>query len=131
MPNWCEVDLVVANGDDLFDKVKKNEEGHYEILRSLVPIPESEQSNWYDWSLDHWGCKWPDVSTERDGNTFHFRTPWSPPIEAFSTIAAMFPRATFDMRYYEMGMGYQGHASWDCGRLLYDDEEPYDGDRGG
>lgn len=44
--------------------------------------------NWYDWSLNNWGCKW-DANSERveDGDyEFRFETPWGEPEDLLKSL---------------------------------------------
>lgn len=44
----------------------------------------------------------------------------------------MFPELTFDLRYFESGMGFNGrYACRDGGAVFYDEQAAYYGTRGG
>jgi hypothetical protein len=70
-------------------------------------------SDWYDWSITHWGTKWDvgeeaDMLDRRDPNTVQisFDTAWSPPVAFYKALTGM----GFDMTayYLEEGMGFVG-----------------------
>lgn len=43
--------------------------------------------DWYDWRLNHWGCKWDANNTEWTSDlTVEFETPWCWPYEWFDTL---------------------------------------------
>ena len=72
-------------------------------------------TNWYDWSVRHWGTKW-DVELSantvdvNDPNTLHFffSSAWSPPIEFFSWISE--EELEWSLDYIELGCWFAGHA---------------------
>lgn len=47
-------------------------------------------ADWYDWSLNNWGTKWPSVNlgVEREGDTLttEFQTAWSPPMGIYARL---------------------------------------------
>lgn len=92
-------------------------------------------SNWYDWSIQTWGVKWPDRSrVVRCGPrsvTLSGQCPWGPPIEGISGISKMFPRLRFTIEWFEGGMQFAGKASYLDGAELSMTQRPYRGWRGG
>lgn len=117
----------------------------YSILSNLVPCPEellgttstlgSESTqqaanlkkygykDWYDWSVANWGTKWPESETaltrqENKCAGFSFLTAWSPPIEAFKTISAMYPGLVFVLSYQGEGFDYVGATSFSAGEIV-------------
>ena len=80
-------------------------------------IDEYGADNWYDWSLENWGCKWNCSNVyvnEVNDNLFccTFDTPWSPPYELFDKIHEMFPYLEINIEWHEEG-GEAGDANWD------------------
>jgi hypothetical protein len=79
-------------------------------------IDEPRKHGGYKWQTDHWGCKW-DVDGELVSNEemflqYEFQSPWSPPISFFEKVAKDFPSLTFELEYYEDGMGYAGRNTF-------------------
>jgi hypothetical protein len=130
MPNWCTNVLrvqedVETSGDELYDfltRVRGNSDGEEKesefCLSSLVPRPEGV--DWYDWNVKNWGTKW-DISADielqddyfddDEGGAVaivRFDSAWSPPIEWVEKVAPMFPTLTFELRFWEGGMGFAG-----------------------
>ncbi|WKZ45849.1 MAG: hypothetical protein QY302_08650 [Anaerolineales bacterium] len=60
-----------------------------------------------------------------------FDTAWSPPIPVIEKLAGMFPDHEFDLKYYEGGIGFCGHARWSGGEEQFHEQDDYDGPRGG
>ena len=98
----CKVWTRDKNGEavaisDLQLEIMKQEYGH---------------TNWYDWSIDNWGCKWncSDVDVDNfEDETFcvKFETPWGPPTEFLKKLNLMFPDLNIRNEWNEEG-GYAG-----------------------
>lgn len=120
MPNWCACQAVISGPKPVIDEIKEilNSDDR-ELLNWMVPMPESQKDNWYDWCCTHWGTKWPinesfiSDDTEEDSITFSFDTAWAPPLAAFQTWAQRDGRVTYRLSYYEPGMCFVGWESWD------------------
>ena len=79
--------------------------------------------NWYDWSLNNWGCKW-DANSEpvEDGDyEFRFETPWSEPegfIKKFALEAyKKCPASTFTW-WWEEEQGYGQELFIESGKII-------------
>jgi len=84
---------------------------------TLAEALKFESNHWYDWNVRNWGCKW-DASNvdmfERSSREvrYTFDTPWSPPLEFFTAVVAMYPKLDFEIRFIEeQGWGGEWHAS--------------------
>jgi hypothetical protein len=60
-----------------------------------------------------------------------FDTAWSPPIPVIEKLASMFPDHAFELKYFEGGIGFSGHARWTGGSEEFHYQYDYDGPRGG
>lgn len=60
-----------------------------------------------------------------------FDTAWSPPVPVIEKLASMFPDHAFELKYYEGGMGFSGHARWSKGNEEFHNQHDYNGPRGG
>ena len=103
--------------------------------QKLKNIENYGAPDWYDWCNTNWGTKWADCHTEKvyendchpsQGSDeedilkkvmFRFDSAWAPPCEGFDTIAMLFPKLVFDLRYEEPGMCFQGFRIWANGEL--------------
>lgn len=159
MPNWCNNSLRVdSNGSrDAITKFREwlGQEGFK--LNKIKPMPselddttsptrEGDEekakllfekygaSNWYDWHVNNWGCKW-DVDAEVNDNDsliiVNFDSAWAPPQEAIKELARQFPELEFRLSYEEPGMGFAGYDLLRDGELVdsiyveADDKEEY------
>lgn len=119
MPNWCDNRAILKHDDvSLIDALeaemsKKNKDGLSEAcpFNHLRPRPESEEENWYNWNIQHWGSKWDAsiIDWERtDDNTIYlyFESAWSPPVALYEYLTE--EGWDVDAVYHEGGMGYAG-----------------------
>lgn len=97
-------------------------------------------SGGYEWCLAHWGTKWNACrgrcgSTVSDGDVLtaalHFDTAWSPPTPVVENAAGRFPDLTFDLRFFERGVQFQGRFRCVGGEVVEHDVAEYFGHRGG
>jgi len=74
--------------------------------------------DWYNWSIANWGTKWdvPHKDTRpgefKDGDKDYdvcFDTAWGPPLEWMERVSLDYPKLTFLMEYYELGMWFAGY----------------------
>ena len=129
MPNYCTNILTVSASskeelDSLLELVKGDDRPL--SLNAIVPIPEEEKENWYNWSIENWGTKWDageiDDEFERlsdEEAKICFSTAWSPPAPAIKELSAQFPQAIITLFYYESGMDF-------CGEVVYSNAEVID-----
>jgi hypothetical protein len=80
-------------------------------------------SNWYEWTIKHWGTKWDasDPEIELEGKQtigYRFETAWSPPIEWLQHAQTKFPKLNFRLEYREPGMGFEGVAETQEGKIV-------------
>lgn len=67
--------------------------------------------DWYEWSIDNWGCKWDacesSIDMAENDNHIHinFRTAWSTPFEFFKRLSAAYPEAQIYVEYADEMLG--------------------------
>lgn len=74
MPNWVKTIVHAIKDDADFSKFV-GEDGDF-TFQKIVPRPESEEDNWYDWDCAHWGTKWDACDVDTDKRTVIFNTAW-------------------------------------------------------
>ena len=128
MPNWCDNQATITGPAPVISKIKSIlEDPEGELLAWMVPQPNFEgDQDWYAWNVENWGTKWPiadihiDDDEQDDCIEFSFTTAWAPPINAFETWARGQEDVTFELKYFEGGVGFVGTTSYD-GEYLDDD----------
>ena len=85
---------------------------------------ESYQTNWYEWNLENWGCKWDarmmdvdETSLDMGYISYAFETPWGQPQEFFEAIVKQFPDLDFNLRFLEE-QGWGGEYGGSGGRFF-------------
>jgi hypothetical protein len=128
MPNWCSncATLTAKTPDqvDVLEKLVEAYDTNQPFLNILRPMPshiyrgnlgEAERqkygaNNWYDWSVDNWGCKWDcDIASYERGDdsiTVRFDSAWGPPVELYEYLVQN--GWVIDATYYEPGVGFYG-----------------------
>ena len=114
MPNWVSSCLIFDNEEEA-KKVYDGMQWHGKrfSFKAVCPHPEDRSDcpaeydqnnvpgncesekkpwfNWYNWNIDHWGCKWDCSFVTVDENKITFITPWEPPNDKLlQTIADVF-----------------------------------------
>lgn len=97
-------------------------------FHALCPVPDEVLRQGYEeagygWETEHWGCKWGACEQElRERSpgraSYHFDTPWDPPLPLFSRVSADWPGLAFTLRYHADWSGQQGVARWGRGKPL-------------
>jgi hypothetical protein len=131
MPNWCNNSLEISHSDPAMMKRVEKAFKKGGLFQAFVPMPlalvntekpcepddnlisQYGASNWWDWRLDNWGCKW-DTSEDSffslsdDGlsGSASFETAWCPPIKFYQKLREM--GFTIFAVYIEDGMGFAG-----------------------
>lgn len=88
MPNWV-INKVKFNCDhDKFMEIVKDIscEDCFGLIdfNKVIPMPESEEANWYHWCIENWGTKWnarlnTSLNFDDDDTVILFVTAWSTP----------------------------------------------------
>ena len=113
MPNWCANHISVRgrrqeNVQRLADAFDRGE-----FCQTVIPIPDDQKDNWYDFCVNNWGTKW-DVNgadvCDRDENglgfSASFDSAWAPPMGVVQRLTEQGYDVT--LYYYEPGMCYVG-----------------------
>lgn len=112
MPNWCNNVVQICGDTERLDQFEKylDENNGKEWFSFFRPMPENVGDSWYEWSVNHWGCKWncDAISWIRDdvSVSLTFDSPWSPPIALYEYILS--EGYDVDAHYHEEGMAFVG-----------------------
>ena len=95
MPNWCYTTLNVNGSKEQIKEfsslVSDAIENDNSLCNAIIPRPEAEAENWYNWNCENWGSKWDvtDISVEYEDDTqlnLSFATAWSPITPIFNEL---------------------------------------------
>lgn len=126
--------------NDLIGSKKNKKKIEKELVALQVEyqdaLKDGYNSGGYEWCCRNWGTKWNAFSTRITSQSkkramVRFETAWSPPVPVIAVLAERFPDFKFVMKYYEMGMGFQGEQVFENGKLVLDESKDYHGSRGG
>ena len=72
-----------------------------------VPYPEGA-TDWYEWSIEHWGTKWNAYQTEvsEDETVVRFDTAWSHPWPVIEALSKKFPEHVLEVAYADEDLGH-------------------------
>lgn len=129
MPNDCTNILTISASSKELEKILELIKGDDRPLsfNSILPMPEEEKENWYNWHMGNWGTKWDAYEFTHnefkrlsdEEATIGFMTAWSPPEAAIRELSARFPQAIITLFYYEVGEDF-------CGEVVYSNAEVID-----
>lgn len=135
MPNWCDNMATITGPASVIKEIKEIlESDDPELLNYMVPQPNfAGESDWYSWNVENWGTKWDIASPtinddDRDDSiSFGFSSAWGPPVQAFENWARGQDNVTFQLDYFEPGIGFVGTATYD-GEYFDDDSLDHNSD---
>jgi len=118
------------------EKKGLTKESAFEKANKKYPhIKDGFNSGGYDWCIKNWGTKWGfyEVNLQESSEElfYTFQTAWSPAEPVIKKMGEMFPKLTFDLRYFEQGMGFNGILRIEKGRIVKEETGKYYGNRGG
>jgi hypothetical protein len=118
--NDCLVDAFVPFPEELH--------GDPIVTKDGISLGRSFTDEGWNWALENWGTKWGDYETHiisssdnSDGTSdvaYRFISAWTPPLQALTTIAGLFPSLYFEICYEEDNMAILGGAIFREGKLL-------------
>jgi len=119
MPNWVDNTITVSFRDeDKYNRLKElcAKHNNTRLFECVLPRPESEEENWYNWNTSNWGTKWEmdgelywdDDGLRMDGS---FNSAWGPPIGVYEALFNHWD-ADVEVHYVEPGMSF-------CGIFVY------------
>lgn len=130
MPNWCECTLIVMddnfNNLETFYQDNKDESQNFELsFNKMIPLPDDEQENWYNWRVQNWGTKWDlsndtlyTVDSESKYISYSFNTAWNPPFAWLNSVTNIYKDLTFQLKYAEPGHAYAGRVTLKYDKII-------------
>jgi len=140
MPNWCTNNLIITGKSKDLQKLMEKAKGEVTdcdvfCFRPFIEFPsdysEEANGNWYNYRLEHLGCKWfPDIDNDSvsfpdfdkgendiEAVTMNFESPWSPPtggVEAVKEWMLSEGATNFSIThsYEENGSGFCGVSTF-------------------
>ena len=119
MPNWCYNTLRISGKPkDLHKFVKQvKDDNQVFSFEKIIPMPESEKDNWYEWRVANWNTKW-NADCQDDNFKYwesgdiyiDFNTAWSMPTPILLEVSKQNPKLYFEFRCYE-----ESYAFWQVG----------------
>ena len=133
MPNWCSNTLSIKGNPKDINKLMKQLEitesestdTHSSSVFSchkVIPRPDKEDTNWYNWNVENWGSKWDLSEVEKDGDwetgelRYDFETAWSPIYEVITALAKEHKKLTMTYLYSESGSDFWGEHEYKNGK---------------
>jgi hypothetical protein len=91
-------------------------------------VGEVREYGGYQWQSSHWGTKW-DVmgellESEETFLQYQFDSAWGPPVSFLEKVCGDFPELTFELTFYEGGMGFAGRCTFDQGEFVDEEDLP-------
>ena len=122
MPNWCENRVMISadkeeDMKEFKDKAFKKLEDGAEVFqfKNLIPMPEKEKENWYEWNNNNWGTKWDVEAMTHDEDAtwikIEFDTAWAPPEPIYLYMYKNFPNLSISWFFHEPGMQLAGYLN--------------------
>jgi hypothetical protein len=120
MPNWVYNSMMIG-GDEAkltelltkWETPPKDDEREEFSFQNIIPRPEDQGDNWYDWNCSNWGTKWdacePETYWDNDSLEIKFSTAWSQPEPIFVAIGDICKANGLSLTiYFEEEQGWGG-----------------------
>ena len=118
MPNWVSNRISIHGQTEQLQEVyaewcKPRPDGVGFSFQNLIPRPETEEGNWYNWNINNWGTKWDACHGYDEWATDYlalaFDTAWSPPEPIFEAMADVCRKHGFGLTIsFEEEQGWGG-----------------------
>ena len=115
MPNYCYNEVTLLTEGDRLNEILifvKGTDAEGKQLdfdfNKIVPMPASENENWYEWRWENWGTKWNASDICVDDTIITFETAWNPPCPVIQKLSEIFPDVPIVHYYDEPGCNILG-----------------------
>jgi Ferredoxin-like domain in Api92-like protein len=134
--------LLSANKFIPYPKVfqDRDDQAKVEYEKKNFSFKDGFNSGGYEWCVQNWGTKWGIYSTsivnekligKKGKIKYTCQSAWSPAAPIFTAMSEKFPTLHFDIKYFEMGMGFKGRLVLEGGVVIFKERSHYKGKRGG
>jgi hypothetical protein len=154
MPNWVNNSVSIMGEKKRVEEFReKHFTPHNEFdFETVIPMPESVfkgnlgtkerevhgSNNWYDWSIENWGCKWNSGNTQLHSNKirvkkgvavleFSFDTAWALPEPIYEELAKMYPDLLITVSFDEESGEFSGELEMTAGKIKLFSRDPMEG----
>lgn len=82
-------------------------------IKGFFNLKRYGETDWYEWSIKHWGTKWNAGDTVVDDGSIEFETAWSTPVPVFVELSKHLEDTTIAVDYADEDIGSN------CGTLEF------------
>ncbi len=117
MPNWCLNSIYIEGPEKEIEKFEEYVSTNKSTfsLHKIIPMPDKEKENWYEWCWENWGTKWEidERYIEKSGGNrelqYMFDTAWAPPVPVYEHLVNKFPKLIIEW-FYQDESEEEGHT---------------------
>ena len=126
MPNYCYNHVTIEGPKEKIEQLWNRAQESKGLLHAMVPMPEDQAENWYEWNINEWGTKWDveidelEYDDENGAIIGSFQSAWSPPTEAMRQYQEKNSDVHIELIYEEEGMDFAGQ--WEDGEEVYEED---------
>jgi hypothetical protein len=135
--DWAEMDKKAREAEKrLFAMTEQERQAVLAKDPHALDLPKDGfNSGGYEWCVKNWGVKWNAgggiLKRSKRSLFYRFETAWAPPLPVVQALSRKYPTARVTIKFYEMGMAFQGRFVFRDGEILDQFEGKYYGRRGG
>lgn len=93
-------------------KKKELAEALENYIKGFFNLKRYGETDWYEWSIKHWGTKWNGYETVVDCGAIQFETAWSTPVPVFVELSKRLKDTSIIVHYADEDIGSN------CGSLV-------------
>lgn len=86
-------------------KKKELDEALENYIKGFFNLKRYGETDWYEWSIKHWGTKWNGYETVVDCCGIEFQTAWSTPVPVFVELSKRLKNIVITVNYADEDIG--------------------------
>ena len=86
-------------------KKKELAEALENYIKGFFNLKRYGETDWYEWSIKHWGTKWNGYETVVDCGVIQFQTAWSTPVPVFVELSKRLKDKVITVHYADEDIG--------------------------